>query len=132
TAKAAGMTITSDARVRRPRGFACGAIGLVLWLLFNGVAASQVTVKELTTTKETVYSVEDGVCQISWTASHTALNQHVVQHRSRCDLPLSRQLPLVDQLLARVLEDKETAANFKSLYLGGLKAYPEMRERLAI
>jgi hypothetical protein len=83
-------------------------------------------------TKETVYSIEDGSCRISWTAAHTKLNQHVVQQRSTCDLPLGRQLPLIEKLLVRVLEDKETASNFKSLYLGGLKAYPEMRERLAV
>jgi hypothetical protein len=114
------------------RGFAFRAICLTLCLSVSGLAAGEVTVKDLTATKETEYSVEDGSCRISWTAAHTKLNQSVIQQRTTCDLPLNQQLPLIERLLVRVLEDKETASNFKTLYLGGLKAYPEMRERLAI
>lgn len=123
--------MTSFASPNKSRGFAFRAICLTLCLLFSSLAAGQVTVKEMAETKETVYSVEDGSCRISWTAAHTKLNQSVVQQRSTCDLPLSQQLPLIEKLLVRVLEDKETASNFKSLSLS-LKAYPEMREQLAI
>jgi len=101
-------------------------------LLSDRSDAGEVIVKELTATKETVYSIEDGACEISWTAEHTKLNQHVIQQRSTCELPLSAQLLLIEKLLVRALEDKETASNFKTLYLGGLRSYPEMRERLAV
>jgi hypothetical protein len=104
---------------------------LAFGLLASTYAAGQVTVKELTATQETTYSIEVDSCRTSWTAAHTKLNQSVIQQRSSCTLPLNRQLELVEKLLVRVLQDKTTASNFKTLFLGGLSAYPEMRERLA-
>jgi hypothetical protein len=119
-------------RMTSCRRLSCGAIGFTLWASFGWGAAGQVTVKEVAATQETVYSVDDASCHLSWTASHTKLNEHVIQQRSTCTLPLTQQLVLIDKLLTRVLEDKETASKFRSLYLGGLKAYPELRERLAV
>jgi hypothetical protein len=74
---------------------------------------------------ETTYRIASGACQISWTVHKSELNRGVVQHRSKCTLPLSKQLPLLSQILAEILKDTENARSFHTLFWGRLS--PDVR-----
>jgi hypothetical protein len=69
---------------------------------------------------ETTYRITSGACQISWTVHKSDLNKGVVQHRSKCTLPLNKQLPLLSQILAEILKDTENAGSFHTFFWGRL------------
>jgi hypothetical protein len=86
---------------------------------------------------QTTYRITSGACQINWIVHKSDLNKGVVQHRSKCTLPLSKQLPLLSQILAEILKDTENARSFHTLFWGRLmpdvrNANSEMSFRLAL
>jgi len=87
--------------------------------------------------KEETYSITSGDCQISWIVHKSDLNKGVVQHRSKCTLPLHKQLPLLSQILAEILKDTENVGSFHTLFWGRLipnvrNGNSEMSFRLAM
>lgn len=81
---------------------------------------------------ETTYHITAGACQISWIVNKSDPDKSVVRHRSKCNLPLNEQVPLLSKILAEILN----AGAFHTLFWGRLvpdkKDYLEMSFRLAI
>ncbi len=78
--------------------------------------------------RETVYEVRSGTCRIRWLFSHSEANKGIARHRADCQLPLNEQLELNARILREVLLHEH---DFHTLFLGGLRAYPELARRLA-
>lgn len=105
-------------------------------LSFNSCKRPEVIVRFNPQYKETVYSINENNCQISWTIYKSEINKGVVRHRSNCNLPFKDQIPLLSKILDRVLKDNDRNS-IHTLYMGRLiysfgKDNSEMAQRLAL
>jgi hypothetical protein len=78
---------------------------------------------------ERVYEITAGACRIRWTVARSGVNEGVAQHRAECSRPLSEQIGLNSRILDTVLAGEPA---FRTLFLGGLKAFPELSLRMAL
>lgn len=85
-----------------------------------GQEASPVTVEFSELDNATLYGASRGNCAIAWIAYHAELNRGVVKHRSRCQEPLSSQLPLLTAICEAFLKRDSNAGVFRTLFWGGL------------
>jgi hypothetical protein len=75
--------------------------------------------------QQSKYSIAKGTCRIHWVVFTGGINQGVVLHRPDCTLPLPEQIPLISQVMGKVLENASSAGMIRTLYWGRL--YPDGR-----
>lgn len=85
-----------------------------------GPAPGEVVIQERPEYNERIYKIQQGSCQIEWTVHGPGINRQVLQHRSKCELSLDRQLPLLEKLLVRIIKDHSVSWPFSTLFWGGL------------
>lgn len=95
-------------------------------LLAAADGRAQVVVTSDPESRETTYTVESGLCRISWIVSGFEINRGVVRHRSQCSLPLPQQVPLIAKVMDRVFGDSSGTGTPRTLFWGRL--YPDGRQ----
>jgi hypothetical protein len=86
--------------------------------------APPVTIEESAQWNATIYSISGEGCTIQWIARHSEIG--VVKHWSRCEAPLSGQIPLLEKLCAEFLDKDKNAQALRTLFWGRLE--PETRD----
>jgi hypothetical protein len=107
-----------------------GTLGLALWAPSCTrkaepvrPAAAVVEVVEDDAAREARYTITSGDCRITWTVFRTPVNLGVIRHHAVCGLDLRDQAPLIEKVLARVMESDAAAGKFRTLMWGRL--YPD-------
>ncbi len=101
--------------------FAAGA-GLVhaAWLAESVQEEDAVLVTFDPQSRDTTYSSVRGTCRISWIAPGSEIDRGVIRQRSQCTLPLPEQIPLISNVLRKVLESAPGAGTPRTLFWGRL------------
>lgn len=76
-----------------------------------------VTVTYNDVNRETTYGISSGMCTLHWISREA--EPGVVLHREHCGIPLSRQMPLLSQIVSVFLKTGDNAS-FRTLFWGRL------------